>query len=293
MVSPSHGCDPYHTKDISEVSSNPQWSSVLPEPSTSVPRQQTRPDSTPSIESKTTSIPRFNTERFWRSKDLSEEHFRQDDPDPDSPYANTISNRVRKRSQVPSAEEQLSAKLGTTFIHSPLSRAEVTSRNPTPNSRRGSNGHLWSNPAPFQERSTTIKDFGASPGDPSIQRPESTYMPRDQRSRRGTMASIVHHIVPQSIARTFTNGTLYNRARRGTIWSTYKKAQARGAQLQRNRWVQILFEYSVYISLLSFLYFVLVGQPLWKGLVWWLYWVMKHKFVLRGGYGITLGLAFL
>jgi hypothetical protein len=55
----------------------------------------------------------------------------------------------------------------------------------------------------------------------------------------------------------------------------------------------VLFEYTLYALLVLFVYFVLVGMPLWKGAVWWLYWVVGHKFVIQGGYAITIGLAFL
>ncbi|KAI1341821.1 glycosyl transferase [Xylariaceae sp. FL0016] len=72
----------------------------------------------------------------------------------------------------------------------------------------------------------------------------------------------------------------------------YEKAKARGAELERKRWVQLLFEYSFYTMLLAFIYFVLVGMPLWKGAVYWLYWVVSTKFVIAGGWSITIGVAF-
>ena len=40
--------------------------------------------------------------------------------------------------------------------------------------------------------------------------------------------------------------------------------------------MQTLFEYMIYLILILFTYFVLVGMPLWKGAVWWLYWVVDH-----------------
>jgi hypothetical protein len=54
-----------------------------------------------------------------------------------------------------------------------------------------------------------------------------------------------------------------------------------------------VFEYSIYLVIVAFVYFVLVGVPLWKGAVYWLWWVVAHKFVIAGGFGITLGIAFL
>lgn len=73
----------------------------------------------------------------------------------------------------------------------------------------------------------------------------------------------------------------------------YEKAKLRGVALQRKHWVRVLFEVSVYLLLVLFIYFVLVGMPLWKGAVWWLYWVVSHKFTVTGGWAILLGLAFL
>lgn len=57
--------------------------------------------------------------------------------------------------------------------------------------------------------------------------------------------------------------------------------------------MRLLFEWSIYVLLVLFVYFVLVGMPLWKGAVWWLYWVVQNKFVIQGGYAIVIGLAAL
>lgn len=73
----------------------------------------------------------------------------------------------------------------------------------------------------------------------------------------------------------------------------YEKAKTRGAALQRKRWVRIVFEVSAYTLLLLVIYFGLIGMPLWKGGVWWLYWVVSNKFVIQGGWAILIGLAFL
>jgi hypothetical protein len=73
----------------------------------------------------------------------------------------------------------------------------------------------------------------------------------------------------------------------------YEKAKLRGVAIQRKHWVRLLFEYSIYAFLVLFIYFVLVGMPLWKGAVWWLYYVVRTKFVIQGGYAITIGLAAL
>lgn len=74
---------------------------------------------------------------------------------------------------------------------------------------------------------------------------------------------------------------------------TYEKAKLRGVALQRKYWVRLLFEWGLYLLLVLFVYFVLVGVPLWNGAVWWLYWVVRNKFVFQGGFAITIGLAAL
>lgn len=110
------------------------------------------------------------------------------------------------------------------------------------------------------------------------------------QSRKTTKASIANSFAPESIQRRFTNASYL---RRSSIWNTYQKAKHRAVQLQRNERTQLLFEYSVYLTLVAFVYFVLVGVPLWKGAVYWLWWVVAHKFVIAGGFSITLGIAFL
>ncbi|RAL05343.1 uncharacterized protein BO80DRAFT_134921 [Aspergillus ibericus CBS 121593] len=83
-----------------------------------------------------------------------------------------------------------------------------------------------------------------------------------------------------------------NRARH-SIYDVYEKAKERRVALQRKYWVQVLFEYTVYVVLAAFIYFVLIGMPLWRGAVWWLYYVVRTKFVIPGGWGITIGLSVL
>ncbi|KAK1810232.1 hypothetical protein LTR12_015415 [Friedmanniomyces endolithicus] len=82
-----------------------------------------------------------------------------------------------------------------------------------------------------------------------------------------------------------------NVARRTSLANLYEQAKTKGQTFQRKQWVQTLFEYMIYLILILFIYFVLVGMPLWKGAVWWLYWVVDHKFVVPGTWAITIGLA--
>ncbi|OQE40810.1 hypothetical protein PENCOP_c005G05272 [Penicillium coprophilum] len=78
-----------------------------------------------------------------------------------------------------------------------------------------------------------------------------------------------------------------------SLQEVYEKAKLRGVAIQRKHWVRLLFEYSIYAFLVLFVYFVLVGMPLWKGAVWWLYYFVRTKFVIQGGYAIIIGMAAL
>jgi hypothetical protein len=96
----------------------------------------------------------------------------------------------------------------------------------------------------------------------------------------------------RTITRTITQRTT-DFMRRSSLYDVYQNAKIRGKNLQRKKWVQIAFEYAFYLILLCFIYFVLVGRPLWGGAVWWLYWVVDHKFTVAGTWSITIGLAIM
>jgi hypothetical protein len=111
-----------------------------------------------------------------------------------------------------------------------------------------------------------------------------------KQTRRGTLEAVVDVFVPETVQRRLTNSSFI---RRSSIWRTYETAKKRGIKLQRSKTFQLAFEYSIYAIIVFFVYFVLVGVPLWQGTVYWLWWVVAHKFVIAGGFGITLGIAFL
>ena len=81
--------------------------------------------------------------------------------------------------------------------------------------------------------------------------------------------------------------------RRNSLFDVYEKAKIRGQNFQRKKWVQLVFEYTFYLLILCFIYFVLVGRPIWNGAVWYLYWVVNNKFTIAGTWSITIGLALL
>ncbi|KAF2703258.1 glycosyltransferase family 2 protein, partial [Pleomassaria siparia CBS 279.74] len=105
--------------------------------------------------------------------------------------------------------------------------------------------------------------------------------------RRGTLVTIADALVPDAMHRRRKSTW----ARKSSIAATYEKAKTRGVQLQRNKWVQMGFPYAIYLFMLVFVYFVLIGVPLWNGSVWWLWWIVANKFVFSGGFAITLGIA--
>jgi hypothetical protein len=81
--------------------------------------------------------------------------------------------------------------------------------------------------------------------------------------------------------------------RRNSLLDVYDKAKIHGQNFQRKKWVQVTFEYTFYLLILCFIYFVLVGRPIWNGAVWYLYWVVNNKFTIAGTWSITIGLALL
>ena len=126
-----------------------------------------------------------------------------------------------------------------------------------------------------------IRDF--VPIFPTIQAPLPIHIQR-AASRQITRRSIA----PNRLSVAFTD-----RIRRSSLYDLYEVAKRRQKELRRSAWVQISFEYFMYLMILAIIYFVLVGLPLWKGAVYWLFWVVDHKFVIAGGWSITIGLAVL
>lgn len=118
---------------------------------------------------------------------------------------------------------------------------------------------------------------------------ESTYSPQDVPRRNNTVRRVVDAVVPDRVQETARN--VIGRARRSSMAEVYEKAKVRGVELQRKRWVEVLFECTIYTILLCFIYFVLIGMPLWKGAVYWMYWLISTKFVIAGGWSITIAIA--
>lgn len=105
-----------------------------------------------------------------------------------------------------------------------------------------------------------------------------------QRSRQSAAGDSRKESIVQRSASIVLNtvADVKQAIRRSSIYDVYEKAKMRGIELQRSKWAMRLFEYTFYLILVAFVYFVLVGVPLWKGAVYWLYWVFKHKFAVAG-----------
>ncbi|KAL8837440.1 MAG: hypothetical protein Q9170_002525 [Blastenia crenularia] len=73
----------------------------------------------------------------------------------------------------------------------------------------------------------------------------------------------------------------------------YEKAKARQQKIKRSRTAQILFQYTFYLLLAACVYLGLVGMPLWRGAVWYMYILFQKHLVLKAGLTITFGIGFL
>jgi hypothetical protein len=193
------------------------------------------------------------------------------------------SSPYRKRSYTPGIDDTL-----TTI---PRGNKPTAPESSTPASS------IWSTADPFSTSNDSVNDVSAQtarrtspplgPQAPGLKTLDKTC---ERQVRRGTLQSFVDAIVPDAVQRRYTNTSF---ARKGSIWQVYEKAKQRSVQLQRSKIAQITFEYSIYAVLILLVYFVLIGVPLWRGAVYWLWWVVAHKFVIAGGFSITLGIALL
>jgi hypothetical protein len=159
---------------------------------------------------------------------------------------------------------------------------------------------IWTTDDPFSSTRDISSTQARSQSNPGHLHLQSDPSPADnvttgkscdqQQTRRGTLEAVVEALVPNIIQRRFTNSSFI---RRSSIWQTYETAKKRSIELQRSKAFQLTFEYTIYAIIIVFVYFVLIGVPLWNGTVYWLWWVIAHKFVIAGGFAVTLGIAFL
>jgi hypothetical protein len=201
-----------------------------------------------------------------------------------SPYGDDILRPNQRLSYIPGSTDVLALSPRASRSPSPtlLARtATQSTKKPTYDDPFATKTNSWQS-NPFATRDNSVRNSAEGlPQEPDAVHPAQ---------RRGTLASIVDGIVPDMLQRKMTNASYF---RNSEMFGTYEKAKTKGVELQRKKWVQVTFEWTIYLILILFVYFVLIGRPLWNGAVWWLYWVVEHKFVLPGGFGITLGIALL
>jgi len=151
---------------------------------------------------------------------------------------------------------------------------------------------VWNKDAPVAG-ATGAQDFAAGAGqttavfDESSGKIERRSTHQSRTTRQGSVIQRTASVVEEALQ------NVVQAVRRSSLADLYDKAKVRGQKLQRKRWAQLLFEYTFYIIILAFVYFVLVGVPLWKGTVWWLWWVFNNKFVVPGTWAVTIGVAAL
>ncbi|KAI4737331.1 hypothetical protein E4T50_12201 [Aureobasidium sp. EXF-12298] len=84
-----------------------------------------------------------------------------------------------------------------------------------------------------------------------------------QRPRRSTAGGSRKESIVQRSASVVLNTVqdVKQAIRRSSIYDAYEKAKLRGVELQRSKWAMRLFEYTFYLILVAFVYFVLIGVP--------------------------------
>lgn len=87
--------------------------------------------------------------------------------------------------------------------------------------------------------------------------------------------------------------SVLNTGRRSSIAEMYEKAQIRQTKIKRSPLAQYAFEYFFYLVIVAVVYLVLVGIPLWKGVVWYIYIVFMQYLVIPAGTAVFLGIGFL
>lgn len=80
---------------------------------------------------------------------------------------------------------------------------------------------------------------------------------------------------------------------KSNVREMYEKAKVKQQQLKRSKTAQLIFRYTFYIVLISMVYLVFVGLPLWRGLVWYMYILFQNHMTLKAGLAITFGISFL
>ncbi|KAL8645840.1 MAG: hypothetical protein Q9210_006486 [Variospora velana] len=84
-----------------------------------------------------------------------------------------------------------------------------------------------------------------------------------------------------------------NKLHRGNFRDMYEKAKVKQATIRRSPRAQFAFKWTFYVLLTATVYLLLIGLPLWRGAVWYMYILFKKHLVLKAGMAITFGLSSL
>ena len=90
-----------------------------------------------------------------------------------------------------------------------------------------------------------------------------------------------------------TVSDITNKLRNPNFRQMYEKAKVKQEKIKRSTTAQLIFRYTFYTLLLATVYLLLIGLPLWRGLVWYMYILFEKHLVLKAGLSITLGIGFL
>ncbi|KAK0272353.1 hypothetical protein LTR35_012936 [Friedmanniomyces endolithicus] len=168
----------------------------------------------------------------------------------------------------PSGDTMLFQKLSSYDLHGAKKHRTFDKKSPLDGGRYENGKLAYQDPAYFVRYEQTEGMDGAELG------------PLDSRKSTGLERSVTilsrirQNSVVQATTEAINNVTetavagVANIAWRTSLANLYEQAKTKGQTFQRKKWVQTLFEYMIYL--------ILVGMPLWKGAVWWLYWVVDH-----------------
>jgi len=160
------------------------------------------------------------------------------------------------------------------------------------------NGQL----SPRRRRSNSVPMIASTPPSPTSARPEKrkvifTMSPyrRDTRFQRpgeqllGTFKGERLVEEPEEESEPLQRSETRASVRSLEKWHNLKM---RRSHKVRSKLAQRVFQYSVYLFLLCFIYFVLVGRPLWGGAVYYTWYVMKYVYTIQAGCAIFVSIAF-
>ncbi|KAL8953330.1 MAG: hypothetical protein Q9222_000792 [Ikaeria aurantiellina] len=120
--------------------------------------------------------------------------------------------------------------------------------------------------------------------------------PSNKRMRKRDSKAIPKSWITLGISGSGVGDAVSNAAHRlhnTNFREMYEKAKVRQQKIKRSRTAQLMFKYTFYFFLVASVYLGLVGLPLWRGLVWYMYIVFQKHLVLKAGLTITFGIGFL